>query len=288
MRAAFADAYKSLEGTTVNPQTPLFAKKCMQSIARACHSSKPTYQRMFEAFPRLSSPLLPGQVSCQPGREGRAVSAGCWLCAVCCWLCVDHGCVLTMADLLSTLSLLQAAALPISMFTPEVNLRIEQAAGSSAAASWDNSMCAITGFSKLSNGLLGVSYVPVGVLPDDHTSHYVHDLVGWERELKARAIFMAMAGVLYDACISSTDTLSQVMGELVEDMDAPTAVGEGLAMAVAATVHCNWLPFSKKEARHLAFGTKVALDALPALKAAVRMRQPAFDIEQGVGILVQV
>ena len=48
------------------------------------------------------------------------------------------------------------------------------------------------------------------------------------------------------------------------------AVDNGIQVMDVQRVFMNWLPFTEEEADFLAFGSKVPVDALPAVCAAIR------------------
>lgn len=162
----------------------------------------------------------------------------------------------------------------------EVDRLIEQQAGLDAMLGWENNVAAITGLSKTAADTWGVCYVPVAVQPDGEALHISHCMEGWSLQMIARAVFMATAALLYDACLADgPDTLSKLASGIMSAVDPDqTPMGCGVQVAPANNVRCNWLPFTLAEASHLAFGDRVSVDALPAVLCALRMQQPDFNL----------
>lgn len=92
-------------------------------------------------------------------------------------------------------------------------------AGHEAYECWDEGgMGLVTGFSLSEWGVFNVSYVNTGIVVDNDTDHYPHAMTNWPELLRARAIFCAVFGQLYELSSTTAVTLVHIRDTFIDNM----------------------------------------------------------------------
>lgn len=176
-------------------------------------------------------------------------------------------------------------------FTPEVNTAIQDA-HPAAFASWDRSYGSAQGLARQPDGTLEVHCTGLAVSrADPGEVLYPMSLVGVDAGVAARVVFAAVC-----ACINSdlrdnprttlTTACNTLHGQLGQVFDG----GDLGPCSETAHFRLNWAPFTADEARFLAFGKKVSVDVLPAVRFAIQHIYPGdgFDIEDDADLTLEI
>lgn len=125
----------------------------------------------------------------------------------------------------------------------------------------------------------------------DNDNMYAMSLARVAENVRQRLLFAGACAVVYsDLCEAPGMTLTEACNKLLEEhLTHPVGLEEEAGpCSEASHYHVNWLPYSSEEAKYLAFGLKVPVDILPAVSAAVRLQQPAFEIAEGDDLRLEV
>lgn len=142
----------------------------------------------------------------------------------------------------------------------------------------------IQGISKASSGsarhadLVSLQCTATGVSHTEDSNMWAMRLGAMDPEIQSRLVGCGVLALVYnDIMLDEEDkTLTAMCKDLLEyfddEWDALDA-GEG-PCSQAANYRLNWLPFTADEAKYLAFGTKVPVDAIAAVVRAIRVTVP--------------
>lgn len=167
-------------------------------------------------------------------------------------------------------------------------------------ACWDmqwSSVCGVVVDRGNDARCMGAAVMHAGIVADDlplfaDVMYLNVSLAGMHNELAARVLAIGFLAALYDACSGDdTGSMLDICNELIATFmhawaDDDTEEGDGIMLMERHNLRINWLPFTRDEARWLAFGTRVSVDSLPAFCCAVRARDnnDAFDPDSNTSL----